>query len=215
MGVGFETTDDNNRKQVLDTHPLLSFTEIIQSNTGNKGKLVSDPRYVYAWRPFNNEVMTLNYLKNKFVEFNGEFYNCHLIQGFGDIYTFSEKRPTKRLNYGLEVFNSNGDLVFNSEQRPLKILDIINIADVRQSRTNINGNTSHWRKSYSVTAAVVFIQRPLWTDGSSFVTSGVGLRDSYISMEETVEERDAAAANRWTGNTYSLYALVIDVSNFK
>ncbi|MFK3915778.1 hypothetical protein [Psychrobacter sp. NPDC078501] len=216
MGLGFEVTNDAGRKQVLDTHALLSFSETIVSNASNEGNLYRDPRHITAYRPINDSVMTVNYLvRQRHVLDDGQYHYLHRVQGYGAMYNFSEVLPTANDRFGLQVFNSLGTLVFSSEQKPLKILEIINIPDVRQVGTSVNGRTTHWRKNHgSVTAAVVLIRQPLWTSGSNFMTSGVSLRSGYLAMEETVEHRDSNAADRWIGNIYGLYALVVDVTNF-
>lgn len=216
MTTGFEVVDDYGRKQVLDTHPLLSFNHKLFSNSANLGDLYPDPRPIYAWLPDNNQIMTQNYFRSRRVALeDSKYYTTNRIQGFGTMYAFTSSKPTSDENYGLEVYDASGDIVFNSNQKPLKILDIINIPDVRQSRTTVSGRVTHWRKAYgSKTAAIVLVRQPLWASGSDFKTSGVALRDSYIALEETVEHRDGELADRWIGNTFALYALVIDVTNF-
>ncbi|MFK4001695.1 hypothetical protein ACI2I3_10145 [Psychrobacter namhaensis] len=223
MAEGFEVTDDFGRKQVLDSAPLLSFSHKITGATETNRIYISQ-QLPLALSPADGYVL-LTRLRTADRYTGAEYYedlpNNKIMYktrtvGTGDVFVFGRDIPPAAADYGLEVFNLSGDLVFSSNQKPLKLLDVVSISDIRQTLTTINGRRTYWNKDYGgKQCAAIYIQGPIWGEDPYFMTAGFAKRGNTYAFEAAPEERDDAIFDYTTiVSAWGLQALIVDVTNY-
>lgn len=215
MGIGFEVTNDSGGKQVIDTAPLITFKDkftIIEGNNDN-GYLLYDN--LFALKPSQGSTVLINNFLKKYV--NQVTY--YKLKGSGEVIRFNEGVPptSNSDRFGLEVYNDLGVLQFSSNQKPLNILDVVYINDIRPEEYTLEGRRFYWSKNYgSKEVAVMMIAAPIWGEKPHFMTTAAAKRGNTLYFEAEIEHSDKAVFD-YSGNPYplwSLHALVLDVTGY-
>ena len=220
MPVGLEVINDYGKKQIVNKAPLLTYFDKLTGAT-NTNRLWSTQRYVYALKPDNNssfiaykEPFAPPELSYETLEDGSDLWRV-LSRGSGSYIYFKYNEPPTLSNQGLEIYDDTGKIQFSSNQKPLKILDIVNIADIRQTVTTINGNRTYWSKDYgSKEIAAVIISAPVWGESPHFMTAAPTKRADLFTFEAAISDTDEDTVSNAVGWKYRLHALVIDVTGY-
>ncbi len=214
--AGLEITDDNGRVQVIDAAPLLSLKTIKNITGSTENKYITD-KHLLAAKPSNGNKLLLTTLAVPYGidPVDNEGYKFRTV-GLGELFVFEYgAQPTVGASeYGLQVFDEQGVLMFSSEQKPIRLLDIITIPDIRTVANNVNGNTTYWQKNYgSKDVAVITVQYPIWTSGSNIMTAAAVSRGQIMAIESAIEWTDSELTPGIT-TSWSASYLVVDVTNY-
>ncbi|WP_201555769.1 hypothetical protein [Psychrobacter sp. 72-O-c] len=219
MSTGFEVVNDNGSKQVLDKAPLFVFRDKLDHNNPNgSGRQYGQfsNKHVFATRPYDGHTLLTKQ--------GGAFYwlddpvdnepYAHVGIGQGEVIRFDYNIPANSTdNYGLEVFGESGSLVYTSNQKALKILDVVKFSDIRPELTTVNGRNTCWSKNYiGKNVAALTIQFPAWNKNSDLMTIALAKRGDTYALEAAVE-----VSNDSNGDivpAWGLYVLIIDVTGY-
>lgn len=215
MAVGFEVTDDYGRKQVIDTAPLLTYKDkkVIDGTPANR--YVTD-KYLMAAKPSegNSLVLTKFASSSEIDPIDNERYIYRTV-GNGEFIRFDYGvAPTSVVRYGLEVYNDNGVLMFSSNQKALKILDIITITDIREAQYDAGGRRTYWQNNYpNKQVAVITMQYPIWAENPHIMTVGAVKRGDTIALEAVIEWTDSMLVGGLIAS-YGASYMIVDVTGF-
>lgn len=216
MPVGLEVMDDKGRVQIIDKAPLLSFkdTKVVSGDTNNR--YLTD-KHLLAAKPSNgNKLLLTNFaVSNDIDTIDNQRYAFRTV-GLGSFFRFEYGvQPTSSSEkYGLELYNEQGILIFSSSQKPIALLDIVTIPDIRNTAKNINGNITYWSKDYGMKdVAVITVQYPIWSSGSNIMTAAAVKRDRVMAIEQVVEWTDSQLVPGLI-TSWSASYLIIDITNY-
>lgn len=214
MGIGFEVSNEQGYKQIIDTAPLITYKDKIYStDTANNPHYV-DYTYLFALKPASENILILSTLRRIYDDATGYKYR---LGGTGEVMRFNEGvSPAPSSNsFGLEIFNDEGVLQFSSNQRPFRVLDVVKLDNIWQTDSIVNGRRVFWSKNYGDKEVAAFmITLPLWAESPNMMTIGLSKRSGITYFEAGIDNVDKSYADRWTANYNTLHALVIDVTNY-
>lgn len=128
--AGFKVVNDNNAVQIDDNYSNIFFDRRFQLNTSNHAKptvVTTKPDEIVAIPVgvgFQNSVV----LSDKFIDYNASgtgYVGKHNLLIFKD----RPVSPRSTHNAGIEVYKSNGDVAFNSIDKPLKVLQMVSLSE--------------------------------------------------------------------------------------
>lgn len=214
MGLGFEVTNDNGSVQVIDTAPLITLKDTFTVITSDIDKGYISYEYLYAYKPANGSAL----LTNSFLKKNVNGVLRSRIVGQGEIVRYNEgAAPLGGERFGLEVYDDKGELQFSSNQKPLKVLDVVYNNDIRTTETVVNGRRTYWSKNYgNLEVATIIMGQPTWAEAPYFMTIAPAKRGNVFAFEAVQEHRDDDAFN-WgviPNISWRFHALVIDVTGY-
>lgn len=219
MGIGLEVINEHGRKQVIDTAPILTLSDKkIVDNTAFK---ISDELYVTTARvtalaPSDAQAMTVvhgNSTRGGIDPYTGARMQ-YFVRGKGEVFIFQETQPITGSGFGLEVYNERGEIQFSSNQKPLRILDFIDIADIRQHGDTLGGIRRYWNKSYPGKKIATIVSRyPIWYEEGYYMTAAMFKRGNTYSVEPYAEQR-AGMSGDGLVNAWNYQALVVDATNY-
>lgn len=201
MGQGFEIINDKGEVQVTSEAPLLTF----DSSYDISGK-TDVPAKIIALAP-NMGGKRVNWswgFKKDYSTFVGQ----------GHAFTFDYGLPPESTaNYGIEVFDAAGNLTFSSGQRAMRIVEQVNIPDVR-SRGNLDRIWSTPLGGGGQMLAILFNKQAIWQSGSRAMTVGVYRDDNKnVCLGQAVALDDRYLVDGLIGR-YSIDFIVVDVSGY-
>lgn len=219
MGIGLEITNDYGRKQVIDTAPILTLSDKkIVDNTAFK---ISDELYVSTARvtalaPSEGQAMTIvnsDSARGGIDPYTGARMQ-YFVRGKGEVFIFQETQPITSSSFGLEVYNERGEIQFSSNQKPLRILDFIDIADIRQHGDTLGSIRRYWNKSYPGKKIATIVSRyPIWYNNGYYITAAMFKRGSAYSVEAYAEQI-AGLGGSGLIEAWNYQALVVDATNY-
>lgn len=215
MPVGLEVMDDNGRVQIIDKAPLLSFKDI-KVVSGDSNRYLTDKHLLAAMPSNGNKLLLTTFAASNDVDtIDNQRYAFRTV-GLGSFFRFEYGvQPTSSSEkYGLELYNEQGVLIFSSSQKPIILLDIVTIPDIRNTATNINGNITYWSKDYGMkNVAVITVQYPIWSSGSNIMTAAAVKRNQVMAIEQVVEWTDSQLVSGLI-TSWSASYLIVDVTNY-
>lgn len=211
---GMLVLNKDDKTQVESTAPLLKFSHKIEGASNGSRKQVSE-RYPVAFCPA--EGFSLNMFGGYYgvleIWDNGQRATTARTEGTGDIIIFTIGDINSDINYGLNVYNDDGTLTFSSKEKPINVLDVVNIPDIRTTATNINGIPTYWRKQYpGKTIAAMLFEYPVFQKGNSFLTASPSLRNGYFALEEALMY--SAEGGTLLFSTWHVRAMIIDITGY-
>lgn len=214
MGVGFEITNDKGQTQVTDLAPTVSLYSKTAITSSASTVYISEP--IYACEPANNNSLHTSgsRLINTPDPSNGLNYHGRLV-GVGNLITYRYGLPSKSTDtFGLEVYDSLGNLKFSSNEKVLRVLEDLYFEDIRTNKILISGRNTYWRKDYGSTrVAGLIIRIPTFSGGSNTVlTTTFARRGNIFSIEDGIYD-DNLPTNGLLP-TYKCHVLLLEVTGY-
>lgn len=207
MSIGLEIINDNGSRQVVDTAPLLTFKDKLKYEYTSSGNRYFTADYLLAVKPDNNSSIVLTTI--------GTSSYSYKVVGTGDVIRYDyEVAPSGGDRFGLEVYNEQGTLQYSSNQKALKVLEVISISDIRTVSGNFNIGSVFWSKNYQgKELAMMTIRKPFRSASNSLRT--LALTKSGYDYSLTIQQE--ASGDAWGTNVvskYNLYCLILDVTGY-
>lgn len=212
---GSSVLSPDGKEQWTSDSGLLTFSRKVATTPSSR--VWVSMRTPVAYEP--SEGSTLNSLRNNVSESvetwpNGQNARMTYSTGSGNIVYYDESPPVISSGYGLAAYSNLGILDFSSDQKPLKILDIVDIPDIRQVAVTVNGIPTYWRKSYpGLSVACMFINYPIFQDWLLY-TAAPSLRGGVFAMERAVYDNVTVNDIGNWASTWSLRCLIVDVTGY-
>lgn len=217
MYAGIEITNDSGRKQIIDTAPILTLERvrnINNTNFRNADAIYISPTRVVALKPSDGYGLTTcfdPYGRGGIDPHTGVNMR-HFVVGKGSILEFQEEQPIGNSSFGLEVYDKNGVIQYSSNQKPLRVLDFIDMEDVRSHGDTSGGVRRYWSKSYGGRdIAVITSRKPVWRSGNRSITTGIVKRGNTYSIEALTESLWAAGG---VVESWNYQGIVVDATNY-
>lgn len=219
MGQGFEVTNDMGFAQVIDENPLITLKYADTVIVGNPDYGYFNYDSLFALAPANNSQLGINSFR--YIYDNFTLRNKYRLEGAGRLITFNENTaaspPSSNSGFGLEVYNWMGNVAFSSAVKPLKILDVVQMNDIRPNETIVGGRRTYWSKNYgSKEIAVMWVSTPIWGEDPHFMTVNGAKRGNVFALEASIEHTDGNVFDN-LGNPFPLWglnALILDVTGY-
>lgn len=209
---GFEVTNDAGEKQIVDTAPALYFYR--KYVAGHKQIIFEE---LFAVKPSEGVVSNLSnwQLDKGAIDPSGEGQQPrHEMRGApATVIAFRFGMPKTSTGFGLEVFGASGQLQFSSNQRVLRVLDVINTPDIYAGGSVIEGRRTHWRKNYgNKEVAVITIQMPIWPEGGNTArTIGFARRGEWFCIENG---HYADIPTQFLDSAMATHLIIVDVTGY-
>lgn len=246
MTTYFECVNDNNRLQINDTSNCIQLDRTVSMSSlptiadcgislSSLLELKSSDVAVAIKTTYNNSYVHYNFIGNIIPLNNKKYYILETSMYSSDtnasgtrstifsniansttLYIYGKNIPTD-IKCGLEIYNSNGTVVFNSANKPLKVkkqyLEVYNLGETDKS---IDDNIEH---AFIVSGGINFIsgQRVLatrigvgiWQGKIRFVPVTIPFEALKFDVTNGYEAYSSIATN---GNVYgSINALTVEV----
>lgn len=223
MAVGLEITDDAGRKQVIDTAPMLVFTETVYAHhTLSDGRRCFTGNNLLVLKPNNSSIVLWDLFRtgNTTVASEGDAWLAFSLKGDGTVYKFEYNlAPESTENFGLEIYNESGVIQFTSHQKPLKILDVFETDDLRTLNSNYRTNGAIlWSKDYSgKTVGMILSEGAFYTDNDEyFMSIGAQKIGDTINLVAADMYKDKESVRRGGGivPNYKAKVFLIDLTNY-
>ena len=209
---GINVKNDKNNIQISSDSIYLTPIKRIYS-TGKNTLKVAEPIHAISPKP-GTLAIRFTPANMSGTDSNGVPYKYTVI-GEGSIINYRELTPGASIdNYGINVYDTSGVLRYNTSFPTMKILERVQIPDIRNTKTIVNGNTTYWSKSFpGKDVAFLVIRYPMYKDANDGYPDrvyGVGLcrRGDVYSLEQ------GFAVNylgRWNP-TWELHFILVDVT---
>lgn len=201
MGQGFEVINDKGEVQVTSEAPLLTF-----DSSYDISGITNVPAKIIALAPT---------MGGDRVNWSWGFqkdYSTFVGQGYA--FTFDYGMPPESIaNYGIEVFDAAGNLTFSSGQRAMRIIEQVNISDVRTGG-NLDRIWSTPLAGGGQMLAILFNKQAIWQSGSRAMTVGVYLDDNgNVCLGQAVALDDHYIVDGLIGR-YNIDFVVVEVSGY-
>ena len=216
MGIGLEVTNENGRKQVVDSAPLLTYMSKTTGINDNNKEWV-DPRATIGLSPAEGKSLITRFvLTDRLITYeDGSKARQELSKGEGSFYFFEYGVAPTATSFGLELFNEQGELQFSSNQKPLRLLDVIDVDDIRNHRTSTNGFNGYCAKTFpNKDIAVIMINYPVWQNHDKLMTAAPTKRGYTITFEDFIEDQNSDLIGAGVYSAWNLKALIVDVTNY-
>ena len=207
MPEGLLISNDNNTVQVDSTYKNMTLNQI--RNVSNP--ILHDINKVIALRTEEGPFSIRCYCKDSI--------NCYYAVNRGvTCYEYTWQSLPSVAGAGLEIYDAQGNVVFNSNIKPLRVLDFVSL-DVRSI-------TSFSRNYAGKKIAIVPSQIPYnWERNQQnvrgystiFTITGSNLSVTYGIAAEWYAYKGSLSASATRGDLFTPYAnfLVVDVSNYE
>jgi|26BtaG_2_1085354.scaffolds.fasta_scaffold00298_19 hypothetical protein len=210
MGVGLEILNDSGYVQVLDAAPILTLEK--NQAVNNTVFQFEDRVYfsgsrVVAMEPADGHhlISTNDPYRNGPIDPETDRPYGYYAIGNGNIHIFRHNQPLTQDNFGLEVYSENGELQFSSSQRPLRVIDFVDIKDVRYST---------WSKTFpGKRVAAITSRRPIRSANDQYMTKGIHRNGDNYFLADASEGRNPYPDGGLI-SAYNFQALIIDVTNY-
>lgn len=212
MSYGIDVKNDKNNIQISSDSIYITPLDRIYS-TGKNTLKIAEPIHAISPKP---GTLAIQFQPSRMsgTDSNGIPY-IYTVIGEGSIINYRELRPgTPSDTYGINVYDASGVLRYNTSFPTMKILERVQIPDIRNTITYVNGIKTYWRKSFpGKDVAFLVIRYPMYkdvNDGYPDRVYGVGLcrRGDVYSLEEGFVVNYLGT---W-GATWEVHFILVDVT---